>query len=163
MTVAATITDEFIDGYIRSVFQTLTDKVTDDTFPSVTHDITDGIKSVGIFQAGNFFFWRANFVCKAIDKWFFCVFDWYSDGMWNYRWKESRRTYFIGEDIDKYITDETLITDRQNMSVGKTVKFCSVYIYIPKKISFQALFGVTMGWHVTMTSFSYYLFSPFGT
>jgi len=51
-----TITDEFIDGYIRSVFQTLTDNFTDGIYPSVNHDITDGWKSVGIFQAGNFFF-----------------------------------------------------------------------------------------------------------
>ena len=56
MTVAATLTDEFTDGYIRSVSQTLTDKFTDGMYPSVKHDITDGIKSVGIFQAGNFFF-----------------------------------------------------------------------------------------------------------
>jgi hypothetical protein len=30
-TVVATITDEFIDGYIRSVFQTLIDQFTDGT------------------------------------------------------------------------------------------------------------------------------------
>jgi hypothetical protein len=28
-------------------------------------------KSGGIFQAGIFFFWRANSVCKTIGKWFF--------------------------------------------------------------------------------------------
>jgi hypothetical protein len=56
LTVAATLTDEFTDEYIRSVSQTLIDKCTDGTYPSVNHDITDGIKSIGIFQAGNFFF-----------------------------------------------------------------------------------------------------------
>jgi hypothetical protein len=30
LTVAATLTDEFIGGYIRSVFHTLTDRFTDD-------------------------------------------------------------------------------------------------------------------------------------
>ena len=44
MTVAATINDEFLDGYIRSVLHTLSDR------------FTDGLKSVSIFQAGNFFF-----------------------------------------------------------------------------------------------------------
>jgi len=56
LTVAATLTDEFTDGYIQSVSQTLIDKFTDGTYPSVKHDINDGIKSVGIFQAGKFFF-----------------------------------------------------------------------------------------------------------
>ena len=56
LTVAATSTDEFTNGYIRSVFQTLTGKFTNGKWPSVNHDITDGIKSVSIFQAGNFFF-----------------------------------------------------------------------------------------------------------
>jgi hypothetical protein len=31
-TIAATITNEYIDGYLRSVFHTLTDNVTDDLF-----------------------------------------------------------------------------------------------------------------------------------
>ena len=56
MIVAATNTDEFTDGFIRSVFQKLTDIFTDGTWPLVNHDITDEIKSIGIFQAGNFFF-----------------------------------------------------------------------------------------------------------
>jgi hypothetical protein len=30
-------------------------------------------KSVGIFQAGNFFFWRAISVCKTISKCFFIL------------------------------------------------------------------------------------------
>jgi uncharacterized protein YaiE (UPF0345 family) len=54
--VAVVITDEFIDGYLQSVFQTLTDKFIDGTCSSVNHAITDGIKSIGIFQEGNFFF-----------------------------------------------------------------------------------------------------------
>jgi hypothetical protein len=56
LTVAATLTDEFTYGYIQSVSETLTDTFTDGYIPSVKHDITDGTKSVGIFQAGNFFF-----------------------------------------------------------------------------------------------------------
>jgi hypothetical protein len=56
LTVAATFTDEFTYEYIRSVSQTLIDTCTDGYIPSVKHDITDGTKSVGIFQAGNFFF-----------------------------------------------------------------------------------------------------------
>ena len=67
----ATMTDEFTDGDLRSVFQTFIDNVTDGFKPSVCHTITDGQKSVGIFQAGNFFFWRAIFVCKTIGKLFF--------------------------------------------------------------------------------------------
>jgi hypothetical protein len=55
-TVRATTTDEFTDGYLRSVFQTFTDNFTDGFKPSVCHTITDGLKSVSIFQAGNFFF-----------------------------------------------------------------------------------------------------------
>jgi hypothetical protein len=43
-------------------------------------------------SSGKLFFWRSNFVCKTIGKWFFCFFDRYSDGMGNHRWRESRRT-----------------------------------------------------------------------
>jgi hypothetical protein len=50
------MTDECTYGYLRSVFQTFTDKFTDGFNPLVCHTIIDGIKSVGIFQAGNFFF-----------------------------------------------------------------------------------------------------------
>jgi hypothetical protein len=57
-------------------------------------------KSVGIFQAGNFFF-RVIFFCKTIGKCFFCVADRYSDRRWYYRRTESRRTYSIGEDVGK--------------------------------------------------------------
>jgi len=60
-TVPATTTDEFTDGYLRSVFQTFTDNCTDGFNPSVCHIITDELKSVGIFQAGNFFFLAHNF------------------------------------------------------------------------------------------------------
>jgi len=42
-TVPATIIDEFINGYIRSVFQTLIDQFTDGMNPSICHTITDGI------------------------------------------------------------------------------------------------------------------------
>jgi hypothetical protein len=60
-TVPATTTDEFTDGYLRPTFQTFTDNCTDGFNPSVCHTITDGLKSVGIFQAGNFFFLARNF------------------------------------------------------------------------------------------------------
>ena len=101
MTVVVTISDEFIDGYIRSVFQTLTDKFTDDMCSSVNHAITDGIKSVSIFQAGKVFFSAQIPSVKPLANDFFCVSDWYSDGMWNYRQKESRQTYSVGEDVGK--------------------------------------------------------------
>jgi len=54
-TVPATITDEFTDGYFRSVFQTLTDKFTDGINPSVCHTITDGIKPSVYFKRETFF------------------------------------------------------------------------------------------------------------
>ena len=46
-TVPATMTDEYTDGYLRSVFQTFTEGCN----PSVCHTIPDGI-----FQEGNVFF-----------------------------------------------------------------------------------------------------------
>ena len=52
MTVATTSTNEFTNGYIRSIFQTLTDKFTNG---SGRRYITDRFYSVSI-QAGNFFF-----------------------------------------------------------------------------------------------------------
>ena len=55
-TVPATTTDEFTDGDLRSVFQTVTDNFTDGMNPSVCHNHRRD-KSVGIFQVGNFFFW----------------------------------------------------------------------------------------------------------
>ena len=60
-TVPATMTNEFIDGDLWSVFQTFTDNFTDGFNPSVCHTITDGLKSVGIIQAGNDFFLARNF------------------------------------------------------------------------------------------------------
>ena len=59
MTVAATLTDEFTDGYIRSVSQTLIDKFTDGKYPSVTHDITDRIKIRRYISNGKLFFFGA--------------------------------------------------------------------------------------------------------
>jgi hypothetical protein len=69
--VPATMTDECIDGYIRSVFQTFTDNVTDGMNPSACHTITDGINSSVYFKRETFFFWRAISVSKTIDKCFF--------------------------------------------------------------------------------------------
>jgi hypothetical protein len=56
LTVAATLTDEFTDGYIRSVSQTLIDKFTDGKYPSVTHDITDRIKIRRYISSRKLFF-----------------------------------------------------------------------------------------------------------
>ena len=99
-TVPTTITDEFTDGYLRSVFQTLTDKFTDGMNPSVCYTITDGINPSVYFKRESFF-WRAISVCKTIGKCFFYFSDRYSDGLWYYRRKESRRTYFVGDDVGK--------------------------------------------------------------
>jgi hypothetical protein len=55
-TVPATMTDECIDIYIRSVFQTFTDNVTDGMNPSVCHTITDGINPSVYFKRETFFF-----------------------------------------------------------------------------------------------------------
>jgi hypothetical protein len=54
--VPATMTNECIDGYIRSVFQTFTDNVTDGMNPSVCHTITDGINPSVYFKWETFFF-----------------------------------------------------------------------------------------------------------
>jgi hypothetical protein len=66
-TVPATMTDECTDEYLRSIFKTFTDNFTDGFNPSVYHWQA---KSVGIFQAGNFFL-RSIYVCKTISKCFF--------------------------------------------------------------------------------------------
>jgi hypothetical protein len=136
LTVAATFTDEFTDGYIRLVFHTLTDNFIDRMNPSVfdssCHNyrrIYRWISSVGIsnthwqiyrwyvfvgkscyhrrekirwyISSGKIFFGMQISSVKPSANGFFCVSDRYSDGMGNYRWKESRRTYFVGEDIGK--------------------------------------------------------------
>jgi hypothetical protein len=54
-----------------------------------------------MFQAGIFFFLRANSVCKTIGKWFFCFSDQYSDGMGNHQRRERRLTESVGEDVGK--------------------------------------------------------------
>jgi hypothetical protein len=100
LTVPTTMTDECIGGYLRSVFQTLTDKFTDGMYPSICHTITDGINPSVYFKQETFFL-RAIFVCKTIGKCFFYFSDRYSDGRWYYRWKESRRMYSIGDDVGK--------------------------------------------------------------
>jgi len=97
-TVPATIIDEFIDGYIRSVFQTLTDQFTDGMNPSICHTITDGINLSVYFKRENFF-WHALSICKTIGKCFFS--DQYSDGLWYYRQKKSRRTSFVDDYVGK--------------------------------------------------------------
>jgi hypothetical protein len=98
--VPATITDECTDGYLWSVFQTLTDNFTDGIHPSVCHTITDGINPSAYFKRETFF-WRAISICKTISKCFFYFSDKYSDELWYYRRKESRRTYSVGEDVGK--------------------------------------------------------------
>jgi hypothetical protein len=124
LAVAATRTDEYTNGYIRSVFHILTDRLTDSYVSSVSHNITDGIQIRRYISSGNLFFWRANSVSKTIGKWFFCFSDRYSDGRGNHRREESRRMLSVGDDVSKKITGELLITHRQNFSIGKTVKFC---------------------------------------
>jgi hypothetical protein len=84
LTVPAIMTDECTDGYLRSVFQTLTDNFTDGMCTVGKSHYHRRDKSIGIFQAGNFFFWHATSVCKTIGKCFFYVADRYSDGkLWN--------------------------------------------------------------------------------
>jgi hypothetical protein len=61
LTVAATLIDEFTDEYIRSVSQTLTAKFTDGTYPSVNHDITDGIKIRWYISSGKLYFLARKF------------------------------------------------------------------------------------------------------
>jgi len=70
VTMPATMTDECTDRYIRSVFQTFIDNVTNGMNPSVCHTITDGINLSVYFKRGTFF-WRAIFVNKTIGKCFF--------------------------------------------------------------------------------------------
>jgi hypothetical protein len=98
--VPATTTDEFIDGDLRSVFQTFTDNFTDGFKPSVCHTITDGLKSVDIFQAGKVFF-DAQFPSVKPSAFFFYFSDRYSDGIWYYRRKESQQPFFISDDVGK--------------------------------------------------------------
>ena len=91
----------------------------------LTVGITDGITIRRCYWSGKFFlFWRANSVYKTVGKWFFCFADRYSHGMGNHRRKVSRRTYSVGNLVGKYFTDVLSITDRRNMSVGKTVNSC---------------------------------------
>jgi len=98
--VAATMTDECTNGYLRSVFQTLTENFTDGMYPSVCQTITDGINLSVYFKRETFFFAR-NFRLENHRQMFFYFADQYSDGRWNYRRTESRRTYSVGEDVGK--------------------------------------------------------------
>jgi len=75
LTVPATMTDECTDGYLRSVFQTLTDKFTDCMNPSVCHTIIDGINPSVYFKWETFFFWRAISVCNTISVFFIFPID----------------------------------------------------------------------------------------
>ena len=70
LTVPATMTDECTDRYLRSVFQTFTDNFTDGFHPSVCHTITDGLNPSVYFKRETFFF-HAISVCKTIGKFFF--------------------------------------------------------------------------------------------
>jgi hypothetical protein len=58
LTVPATMTDECTDRYLRSVFQTLTDNFIDSMYPSVCHTITDRINLSVYFKWETFFFTR---------------------------------------------------------------------------------------------------------
>jgi hypothetical protein len=81
--------------------------------------ITDGINPLVYFKQ-EYFFWRAISVCKTICNCFFFT-DRLSNGIRYYRQKVSRWTLSVG----KKNTDELWITDRQNISISKTVKSCS--------------------------------------
>jgi hypothetical protein len=94
-TVPATMTDVFTNGYLRSVFKTFTDNCTDGFNPSVCHTVTDRINLSVYFKRENFF-WLARSVCKTIDKCFFYFSHRYSDEIWYYQRKESRRKFFVG-------------------------------------------------------------------
>jgi len=52
--------------------------------------------------------------------------------------------YSVGDDVGKKITDELLITDRRNISVGKTVKSCSACLnsISDKYLPLMAFLGV---------------------
>ena len=66
------MTVECTDGYLRSVFHTLTDNFTDGMYPSVCHTITDGLNPSVYFKQETFFL-HAIFVCKTIGKFFFML------------------------------------------------------------------------------------------
>ena len=83
------MTDEFTDKYLRSVFQTLTDKVTDGMCPSVNHTIADRINPSVYFKWETSFFGAQNSSIKPLANVFFRVANRYNNGMWNYRRKES--------------------------------------------------------------------------
>jgi hypothetical protein len=72
-----------------------------------------------VYFQGEFFFCRVFFIFKTISSFFF------TDRIWNYRWKLCRRTHSIGDLVGKKITDKVVISHRRIFSVSKTVKCCS--------------------------------------
>jgi hypothetical protein len=61
LTVVATSTDKFTNGYIRLVFHTLTDGFTGGYFSSVNHNISDEMKICRYISSGNLFFLARKF------------------------------------------------------------------------------------------------------
>jgi hypothetical protein len=84
-------------------------------------------KSVNIFQAE--IFYSVQFPSVKPSTIFFFVTDRLSDGIRYYRRTVCRRKFSIGDLVGKKITDELWISYQWNLSVGKTVKSCSVLIY----------------------------------
>jgi hypothetical protein len=72
LTIPAILTDECTNRYLRSVFQTLTDNFTDSMYPSVCHTITDRINPSVYFKWETFFL-RVISICKTIGKCFFML------------------------------------------------------------------------------------------
>ena len=85
--------------------------------------ITDRINPSVYFKREYFF--GAQFMSVKPSVIFFFT-NRLSDEIWYYRRTVSRRTFFVDDLVGKKITDELWITDRWNMSIGKTVKSCSV-------------------------------------
>ena len=54
-------------------------------------------KNPSVYFNGKLFFWHT----KSVGKWFFCFSNQYSDGMGYHRWKERRRTYSVGNNVNK--------------------------------------------------------------
>jgi hypothetical protein len=74
------MTDECTDGYLRSVFQTLTDNFTDGIYPSICHTITDGINPSVYFKHETFFCAQFPSVKSSANVFFILPTDIVTDG-----------------------------------------------------------------------------------
>jgi hypothetical protein len=98
-TVPATMIDECTYGYLWSVFQTFTDKFTDGLNSSLCHTITDGLNPLVYFKRETFFFGVQFPSVKPLANFFFA--DRYSDELWYYRRKKSRRILSVRTSVNK--------------------------------------------------------------